>query len=82
MKGMVIVANPRLGRYAAEMADTQCIAFELMDSVELAPGTIFEADLRGHGGETFRTADGEEFTVFVEMLGAQRATASAWALGR
>ena len=80
MKGRIIVANHRHGRYAAEMNDAECIAFELMDSVELAPGTIFEADLRGHGGETFRTADGEEFAVHIEMLAASRATASAWAM--
>jgi len=80
MKGKIIVANTRHGRYAAEMDDAECIAFELMDSVELPAGTIFEADLRGHGGETFRTADGENFSVQVEMLGASRATDSAWAL--
>lgn len=80
MKGIIDVANAGHGRYSAQMDDASFIAFEIVDSVELCQGAIFEADLRGHGGETFRTADGEEFAVFVEMLGASRTTARAWAL--
>lgn len=81
MKGIIDIANSQHGRYSAQMDDASFIGFELMDGIELHPGTIFEADLRGHGGETFRTADGEEFSVYVQMMGASRVTASAWALG-
>ena len=80
MRGIIDIANAGHGRYSAQMDDASFIAFEIMDGIELRSGTVFEADLRGHGGETFRTADGEEFSVFVEMLGASRATACAWAL--
>ena len=79
MKGKIVLANIGHGRYAAEMDDSEFIAFELMDGVELALGTIFEADIGGHGGETFTTADGEAFSVHVEMLGASRVAACAWA---
>ena len=79
MKGIIVLANINHGRHAAEMDDSEFIAFELVDSVELAPGTVFEANLRCHGRETFRTADGKNFSVDIEILGTDRKTSCAWA---
>lgn len=79
--GTIDIANARRGRYSAQMDDGEFIAFELLDSIELHPGDHITARLSGHGGQDFLLRrDGQKFAVFVEMIGASRKTASAWAL--
>lgn len=80
MKGIIEVANQQHGRYAARTEDDDYIAFELTDSIELCVGDAIAGVLDGHGSETFtRLESGEQFSVYVEMIGASRITASTWA---
>lgn len=79
MNGRICNANPEHGRYAAEIDDGNYIAFELLDSIDLTIGDGIAGPLLGHGGETFTLLEsGEQFSVFVEMIGATRVAASTW----
>lgn len=80
MMGTIDFCNPTKGLFVAQMDDGDYIAFELTDSIDIATGLRFFAELRGHGSETFTVLEtGEKFSVYVEMLGASRVTARTWA---
>jgi hypothetical protein len=80
MKGVVVIADQRRARFAAQMADCRFVGFELWDNLRIPPGTVIEAE-GPERAEAFFTDDGLEIPVSVGAICATRDEAYAWAVG-
>ena len=79
MKGRIVLANPRKGRYAVAM-DRGDTIFELLDSTEPQVGDEVVGDLESLGGEDLTIA-GRKVSVFVECFHCSRSIAARWVAG-
>lgn len=78
LRGTIVRISKNRSRYAAETEEGEFVTFELTSAIDLFVGTGILGPLDAVGDQTFTTADGERFTVFVEIPGGGRVSALAW----
>jgi hypothetical protein len=81
MKGSIIFANQRIGRYGVQIDGRDLMAFELLEGCVLEGGETLTGDLESLGCETLQSKAQGPISVSIEIVHGNRPTVRRWVAG-